>query len=268
MQVTDQEETAAAVMLRVYNDGHKGATAFFRNRPFLQTLFSEPTLSGKTHITIFVHACSIGAEPYSLALWWLRHILPTRPGATLDIVATDIDPEFLEVARHACYPEQILDGMTEQERSWFKKEGDAVMVPDEARALVRFVEPANFVSATLAEEVDVVLIMNALTYVTAQDQATALVHAAGYARHLLCLTAFHPDSIAEDAARIGFVPSMRNHQEIHDAWLERISDETVPPGHPDYSWRLPPYDTSHPDYAARFGVIFRRDLGDANGMGL
>lgn len=262
MQEKDQNDAAAPVMLRVYNDGHKGATAFFRNRPFLQTLFSEPALSNKSHITMLVHACSIGAEPYSLALWWLRHIQPTRPGATLEIVATDIDPEFLQVARHACYPRQILDGMTEQERGWFITEGDAVLVPDDARELVRFVEPANFVSARFAEEFDVVLIMNALTYTTAQEQAAALANAAGYARHLLCLTAFHPESIGQDMARIGFVPSMRNHQEIHEAWVERISDDIVPVGHPDYSWRLPPYDTGRPDYASRFGVIFRRAVDD------
>jgi hypothetical protein len=258
MSTTDKTEADSPVMLRVYNDGHKGATAFFRNRPFLRALFSEPPLSDKNSIRIFVHACSIGAEPYSLALWWLHHFHPTRPGATLEIVATDIDPEFLELARHGCYPEQILDGMTEQERSWFRKEGEAVLVPDAARALVRFVEPMNFVTDTLAEEFDVILIMNALTYVAPEDQSAALLKAANHARHLLCVTAFHPDSVADDIARVGFAASMGSHREIHEAWVDRISSEIVPPGHPDYSWRLPPYDTGRPDYASRFGVIFRR----------
>lgn len=35
----DEKDDAAPVMLRAYNDGCKGATAFFRNRPFLDEFF-------------------------------------------------------------------------------------------------------------------------------------------------------------------------------------------------------------------------------------
>ena len=49
---------------------------------------------------------------------------------------------------------------------------------------------------------------------------------------------------------------MLNHQEIHEAWVERLVAEPVAADDPDYSWKLPPYRTEHPDYASRFGVIF------------
>jgi hypothetical protein len=245
-------------MLRVYNDGHKGATAFFRNRPFLDTLFAHPALLKEDKLTVFVHACSIGAEPYSLALWWLHRVKPLHPGMTLEIVATDIDPEFLQFACQGCYPLDVLDGMTQEERSWFQIGEQSVVVPDEAHALVRFVSPMNFVDTVPAEQFDVVLIMNALTYVTPAEQAEAILQAGRYARALLCLTAFHPDSIARDIAGIGFVPWMPHQREIHDAWLERLSGDPVAPDDPDYSWKLPPYDTLRDDYAARYGVIFAR----------
>lgn len=252
------ERSATPFMLRVYNDGHKGATAFFRNRPFLQTLFDSPALAHKQHISIFVHACSIGAEPYSLALWWLHQVKPLRPDTTLEIVATDIDMEFLQFALHGRYPAEILDGMTEEERAWFQVDGDSVLVPDDAYSLVRFITPMDFVSMGPAEQFDVVLIMNALTYVSPEEQATAIANAAGYARDVLCLTAFHPDSIRQDIERCGFFPLMHRHREIHEAWVERLSTEAVAPDDPDYSWKLPPYDDSREDYAARFGVIFTR----------
>ena len=252
------ESSVNPFVLRVYNDGHKGATAFFRNRPFLETLFATPPLSTKDAVTIFVHACSIGAEPYSLALWWLHKVKPLRPGMSIEIVATDIDPEFLQFALEGRYPLSILDGMTDEERSWFQVDGESVIVPDEAHALVRFILPMNFVDTVPMEEFDVVLIMNALTYVSAQEQEETISHAAGYAREVLCMTAFHPDSIARDIARIGFSPLMLNHRQIHEAWVERLSEEPVASDHPDYSWKLPPYDDTCPDFAARYGVIFVR----------
>jgi chemotaxis methyl-accepting protein methylase len=252
------EPSAAPFMLRVYNDGHKGATAFFRNRPFLETLFSAPALATKNKIRIFVHACSIGAEPYSLALWWLHKVQPLRAGTSLEIVATDIDLEFLRFAALGHYPKEILEGMTTEEQSWFLLEGETVSVPHEAHAMVRFLAPMNFVNAGPAEEFDVVLIMNALTYVSPQEQTQVISSAAAYARDLLCMTAFHPDSIERDISGIGFSPLMLNHREIHEAWVERLGAERVPADHPDYSWKLPPYDDAYPDYASRFGVIFAR----------
>lgn len=112
------ESSVTPSVLRVYNDGHKGATAFFRNRPFLETLSRRRhcPLSTQDKVTIFVHACSIGAEPYSFALWWLHRVKPGRPNMLIEIVATDIDPEFLEFAVQGCYPQTILEGMTDEER--------------------------------------------------------------------------------------------------------------------------------------------------------
>ena len=66
-------------MLRVYQGGSKGATAFFRNRLLLATLMDELAALGRPRVSILVHAASIGAEPYSLALWHLNHTASKVP---------------------------------------------------------------------------------------------------------------------------------------------------------------------------------------------
>lgn len=257
---SERSEFAKPVMLRAYHDGHKGATAFFRNRPFLKTFFSllHGVHDGK-RVKVLVHACSVGAEAWSLALWWLHKIQPTWRGVvTLDIAATDIDPSFLEYAQQGVYPATLLEGMTQEEKSWFLREGDSISVPDAARHLVRFLPTTNFVCDAADEAFDAVLIMNALTYVTAKEQSMALAMSAKNARHVMGITAFHPDSIYDDLARIGFSPCMQSHQVIHEAWGDRLSSAKLEPDSPDYSWRLPPYETNSPDYSFRYGTLFVR----------
>ena len=248
------------VMIRAYNDGHKGATAFFRNRPFLDTLFAVLKSRCTDGVRILVHASSVGAEPYSLALWWLKRILPlyaTSPG--FDLVATDIDAGFLAFSQKAIYPDGLLSGMSEEERTWFVHREGQIVVPSDARSLVRFLPAMSFVEDDPGEVYDAVLVMNALTYVSAEEQSCALDRIAGYARHLVAVTAFHPDSIKDDLQRNGFLPCSVNHRNIHEAWGDRLTSGPVAPNSPEYSWRLPPYDDSVSDYSYRFGSIFLRD---------
>lgn len=248
---------AEPMMIRVYNGEHKGATAFFRNRPFLDAFFSALGQRCERRAKILVHASSVGAEPYSLALWWLHRILPQWKGiAELDIAATDVDPGFLAFARQGVYPGALLTGMSNEEQSWFAKDGDKIFVPSEARRLVRFLEPMSFVDGNPGEEFDAVLVMNALTYVSPHDQATTLEMLASYTRHLMGVTAFHPDSIRTDLIRSGFEPYEESHREIHEAWGDRLAKGPVSPNSPDYSWRLPPYDDLVVDYLYRFGSLF------------
>jgi len=260
---------AEPIMIRAYNDGHKGATAFFRNRPFLATFFSALKPVCKGRIRILVHASSVGAEPYSLALWWLHRIRSGWPGKVeIDIAATDIDSGFLAFAQQASYPETLLAGMSVEEQSWFEKRDEKLIVPAEARGLVRFLAPMSFVDGDPGEVFDAVLVMNALTYVSAADQALALNQWAGYTRHVLATTAFYPDSIMSDLVRSGFVPCMENHRQIHEAWGDRLAKEPVPPDSPEYSWRLPPYDTPAADYAYRYGTVFLRIDGQKDNTAL
>jgi hypothetical protein len=242
------------VMLRVYDDGKKGATAFFRNRPFLHTLMEALGQLQRPKVRIFVHAASVGAEPYSLALTHLHR----NPGEfELQIVASDASTGFIEMARAGRYPVQLMPGLTDEERSWFEQSPGELRVPDAAKAMVRFLPPMNFVHDRPEGQFDAVLIMNALTYVSAAEQCAAIALAAEHT-NLLALTAFHPDSIRADLEPAGFTPVMTNHAAIHQAWGDRLTTLPIDPASPEYSWRLPPYSTDHPDFAYRFGSIFQR----------
>jgi chemotaxis methyl-accepting protein methylase len=53
-------------MIRVYSGDSKGATAFFRNRTLLETI---ARLLHDQRYRVLFHACSVGAEPYSFAIY-------------------------------------------------------------------------------------------------------------------------------------------------------------------------------------------------------
>lgn len=257
--VKNSQVVTSPVMIRVYNGVQKGATAFFRNRPCIETLFSLLTVEEGKRVKILVHACSVGAEPYSLALWWIHKVLSKQPGVgEIDIVATDINSEFLAFARKGVYPDSLLTGMTPEEQSWFEHSEGSISIPDEARRLVRFLEPMSFVDGNPGEQFDAVLVMNALTYVSKAEQSAALVQCATYTTQILAITAFHPDSVRDDIVRVGFEPVLNQHRQIYEAWVERLTVGQISPDSPDYSWKLPPYDPSVSDYAYRFGTLFRR----------
>lgn len=243
------------VMIRVYQGGNRGATAFFRNRTFLRTFLDALANIGKPRVRVLVHAASIGAEPYSLALYYLQHY---REKFDLQILATDINAQFLEAARAGAYGAEVGRGLTDEERGWFVTDGRMLRVPDSARAMVQFLPPMDFVRTRPDGQFEAVMIMNALTYVSAPEQRLAIGQAAGQSQNLLALTAFHPDSIRADIDDAAFEPLLANHEAIHNGWGDRLSGGPVDPSSSAYSWKLPPYDGRRADCAWRYGAIFRR----------
>lgn len=244
------------VVLRVYNEDRKGATAFFRNRPFLNTFTDLLHRLPGDECSLLIHACSIGAEPYSLAFWWMNRF--GKSGKRLKIYASDIDNSFLDYAKQGIYPLDILAGMSAEEQSWFKHSVSSVSVPDDIKALVTFMPAMSFNDGVQAKQFDAGMIMNALTYVNPSLQAQAIKHLSANVRHLIALTAFHPDSIKQDIENIGFTPHPDNIEQIHNGWGNRVSNNIIHPTSAEYSWRLPPYDINIPDYQYRLCSIFKR----------
>ncbi|MEP7118990.1 MAG: CheR family methyltransferase, partial [Acidobacteriota bacterium] len=213
-------------------------------------------LSAKSQpIRVLFHACSVGAEPYSLALWW-RHRVGGRADRALSIAATDIEEEFLALARRGVYPSSSLEGLKGEERSWFAPHPNGVEVPAEVRAMVEVLPPQSFVDAPAEPDYDAVFIMNALTYVTPLEQRQAITRAARAARHVVGLTAFHPDSIAADIAAAGLKPWPGAQQSIHEGWGDRLVDGPVRPESPYYSFQLPRQRPHVPDAAYRYCALF------------
>jgi hypothetical protein len=222
-------------MLRAYSGEQKGATAFFRNRPLLETLMD--LMKDKVGAAVLFHASSIGAEAYSFAICARMH------GLEVQISATDINSDFLGYSRRARYPAQIIDTMTVEEQAYFQRtDEDEVTPTEDIKKMVAFLPPASFVDAVVEQPFDLVFVTNAMTYVTEAEQATAIDHIASYNRRLLVASAFHPDTIEQDLARNGYAPVLTNISAIHNAWEERIRPGYTPVrGTPEYSWVLPPF---------------------------
>lgn len=248
-------------MLRVYDGRQIGATAFFRNRPLLDTLFAQFLASGRDTLNVLFHACSIGAEPYSMAAYAAMNGLDAH--LQLNIHATDINPAFLAQARQAIYPQDVLADMSEAERACFEPHGEgSVRVRADIAARVNFLPPASFVDFTSEHIFDVVFVLNALTYVSAEQQTATLRNIAGYNSWLLVTSSFHPDSIRDDILECGYRPVTDNIQAIHEAWVGRVRHNTVAqPGTPEYSWMLPPFAPVE-DYQYKFCALFQKN-GDA-----
>ncbi len=93
-------------------------TFFFRNRDQMDAL-RDHVLPGfarekKRHdLSIWSAACSIGAEPYTVAML----CADVLPGWRIDIVASDIDHKAIESARGAAYTEHIIGRTPEEYRS-------------------------------------------------------------------------------------------------------------------------------------------------------
>lgn len=248
---------ADPVMLRAYCEDHKGATAFFRNRPLLDTVIAYLASKCPARCRVLFHACSIGAEPFSLAAWWLLRFGGTQANR-LQITATDIEPGFVEIGKRAVYPAAVLDGMVGREKALFSPHQQGVQVSSQVREMVRFQPPMSFLDGDPGGDYDAVFVMNALTYVTPDEQTRSIQRISQYCRHLMGLTAFHPDTIEADLTSVGFAPLAANRERIHNAWGDRLTDAPLSPGTPEYSWKLPSFNPAAPSAKWRFSSLFER----------
>lgn len=243
------------MMMRAYHGQFKGATAFFRNRNFINTALSV-LLKKKSgnQIKLFVHASSVGAEPYSLAIWWREYFGDT--GVELVIDATDISPSFLEVMRQAVYPVSVIECLNEREKKYFHAVAGGVQVSEEIRQMVNILAPASFTNYSYKQDYDAVFIMNALTYVDSSEQRESILNASKFSRVMLGLTAFHLPTIRNDIRDVGFIPYKDGLEEIHNAWGDRLFEnysEGVSP-----TWAVPYFSSDFIDFDYKLCSIFLR----------
>ncbi len=85
--------------------------------------------------------CCGGEEPYTLALIWLSAVQPRFPGATVDILGSDIDAASLKRAHVGLYEAGSLRELPrELRRDWFERKGEGCWQLAEAvKQRVRFV---------------------------------------------------------------------------------------------------------------------------------
>jgi len=112
-------------------------TEFFRNKEIFdefEAAINEVLIPRFKNIKIWSAACSIGAEPYSVAMIMDRHNIK---GAK--ILATDIDDTILRRAKEARFKDGELKNVTEGELSkYFKKTGSEYYLSEDIKKHVQF----------------------------------------------------------------------------------------------------------------------------------
>ena len=90
-------------------------------------------------VRIWVPACSTGEEAYSLAIIVQEHIGGLKKNHNVQIFATDIDKEAVDMARTGLYPETIsVDVSPERLGRFFTRRAAAFKIKEEIRKMIVF----------------------------------------------------------------------------------------------------------------------------------
>lgn len=120
-------------------------------------------------LRIWSAGCSTGEEPYSLAMVLAEALEAHRGPADALILATDLSPAALQMARAGVYSTQRLDGIsTERRQRWFQRGSGAhegkVRVHPRLQELVR-VRPLNLLEPwPMQGQFDAILCRNVVIY--------------------------------------------------------------------------------------------------------
>ncbi len=140
---------------------------FFRNPEVWDALaeqFLRPMLGGPAAVRIWSAGCSLGFEPFTIAML-AREIAPLAP---IFILATDVDETSLSKARKAIFTEAQMTGVStaRRERFFRRTDGNWEVLP-EIRALVTF-RPQDLLADRREGSFDIIVCRNVVIYFTEQ----------------------------------------------------------------------------------------------------
>ncbi|MBA4110585.1 MAG: hypothetical protein C0487_13440 [Leptothrix sp. (in: Bacteria)] len=188
MQVNGVDNLVGYLALLRSNPGESGAllqdllisvTNFFRDSDCfaaLEALIPE-LFKDKGHgdaVRIWVAACATGEEAYSIAMLLHEHARKLDAPPVLQIFATDLDGEAINVARNGVYPETIAADVSEERlHRFFTKEHRGYRVRREIRETVLFAVH-DLLKDSPFSRLDMVSCRNLLIYLNREAQARAL----------------------------------------------------------------------------------------------
>jgi two-component system, chemotaxis family, CheB/CheR fusion protein len=155
-----------------------GVTNFFRDPAVWEKLKEEilPTLIAKqevgTVLRAWVPGCSTGEEAYSLAIVFKEALEKINPhgGISLQIFATDLDNEAIEIARRGIYPENIANDVSQiRLNRFFNKTDEGFRANTEIREMIVFAQH-NIVMHPPFTKLDILSCRNLLIYMDAELQ--------------------------------------------------------------------------------------------------
>jgi two-component system CheB/CheR fusion protein len=169
----------------LYKDLLISVTAFFRDPEAFQVLEKEiiPAVLAKRDndlpIRVWVAGCATGEEAYSIAILLCEAMVTAKMSPKMQLFASDIDADAIEVARAGIYPASIAgDVSAERLRRFFVMLDDQrYQVDKELRELVVF-SHQNLVGDAPFSKLDLVSCRNLLIYLEPdmQKDVLALFH--------------------------------------------------------------------------------------------
>ena len=167
--VRDKDDFAAFIEYLTIN-----VSEFFRTPDKFANLETDVIpylLRSNSRLNIWSAGCSIGAEPYSLAMI----MKDLTPNTKHRILASDLDVEILAKARRGLYSANELKAMSDDRRNrFFTMEGDKYAVKQEIKDCIEF-KRHNLLKDNFETGFDLILCRNVVIYFTeeAKDQLYA-----------------------------------------------------------------------------------------------
>lgn len=149
-------------------------TRFFRENHHFEHLRDDvlPGLIARAksggRVRIWSAACSDGQEPYSIALT-VMSLLPNAVDYDFRILATDIDPKILALARAGVYDENSLETVTPAMRKQYFKDVDVggrrkYQIDDRVKKLITFNELNLMAQWPFKGNFDIIFCRNVVIY--------------------------------------------------------------------------------------------------------
>jgi len=153
-----------------------GVTQFFRDPEAFDALAKTviPRIvknhTSEQPIRIWVPGCASGEEAYTLAILCIEHLSAKHKNINVQIFATDLDTDALEVARNGIFPESIAADISPKRLSrFFVKDGDTFRAVKQLRECIAFAEQ-NLISDPPFSKLDMVSCRNLLIYIEPELQ--------------------------------------------------------------------------------------------------
>jgi two-component system CheB/CheR fusion protein len=155
-------------------------TSFFRDPEAFDRLkkeLMERVLVNKTqddYLRVWVAGCSTGEEVYSIAIIIFESMSLLKINCHVQIFATDIDEDAIEIARAGVFPKSIKTDITpERLDRFFIKENDFYKINPDIRKMIIFAVQ-NIIKDPPFTKLDLLSCRNLLIYLSAQLQKKIL----------------------------------------------------------------------------------------------
>lgn len=171
-------------VIKLFNELLIGVTSFFRDKEPFEILKKEviPKIIEKKSkgdtIRIWVPGCSTGEEAYSIAIIFNEVISNQKKNLKVQIFASDIDENAINIARLGVYPDTIVTDVDKDRlRSCFNVERHSYRIKKEIRDQIVFAEH-NIMKDPPFSKLDMISCRNLLIYlnIEAQKKVFSIFH--------------------------------------------------------------------------------------------